>query len=62
MPAYRTALKISSEDEARIFLMEEDASIRASRGNSAWLSTFQTGLPFLTLVGGALWALFTYID
>jgi hypothetical protein len=42
--------------------MEEDASIRASRGNSAWLSTFQTGLPFLTLVGGAPWALFTYID
>lgn len=41
---------------------EEDSSTRGLRWSSVWLSTFQTWLPFLTLVGGALWGLYTYID
>jgi hypothetical protein len=39
-----------------------DAGASASDRSSAWLSTFQSWLPFLTLVGGAMWGLYTYID
>ena len=33
-----------------------------STARSAWLSIIQGWLPFVTLVGGALWGLYTYIN
>jgi hypothetical protein len=41
---------------------EDDVDARRSAGKSPWLSTFQTWLPFLTVVGGAMWGLYTYMD
>lgn len=43
-------------------MSEDDAGKQGSSTGSALLSTFQMWLPFLTLVGGALWGLYTYID
>lgn len=43
-------------------MSEDDGGKQGSITGIALLSTFQTWLPFLTLVGGALWGLYTYID
>lgn len=43
-------------------MTEDDAGKQGSITGIALLATFQTWLPFLTLVGGALWGLYTYMD
>jgi hypothetical protein len=43
-------------------MSEDDGGKQGSITGIALLSTFQTWLPFVTLVGGALWGLYTYMD